>query len=73
MDYNLYYMNTLQRLKLRCSQKFGSQRAFAAALGIDPGNLSKILTGVNKPTAILFLQICDMLDFRLNVKIDIDL
>lgn len=67
MNANYYYV-MLRRFKLRCIDKYGSQRAFASALFIDPANLSRILNGISIPSATFFLDMCRLLDFDLELK-----
>lgn len=68
MNHTCYYFSILHLLKVRCFEKFGSQKVLADRLGIDPANLSKIFSGVIKPKATLFLSICSELDYTLTLS-----
>lgn len=57
MDYN----DLLYAMRLQLYARGLSQKDVAEHFGIDPGNLSKILTGVTKPRANFFIELADYL------------
>lgn len=54
------YRALLWRIKCRLSQFYGSQRKVAKHLGIDPANLSRILSGVTDCNSKLLFQLLNI-------------
>lgn len=63
MDYNKeYYFSVLHIISCRIFERFGTQKKFAIAVGLDPGNLSRFLHGKLLISSKAFVEICLVLD-----------
>ena len=72
MDYNNdYYSSVLHMISTRIFIRFGTQKKFAKELGIDPGNLSKFLSGKLQISSKTFVEICLVLGIGIFVPQEI--
>ena len=62
------YQDLLRSIKLRIWSSGKTQKYVAESLGLDPGNFSKILTGVIDPSARTMLKIVDFVN-KLSVEL----
>lgn len=60
----------MRLIQYRLFSRFQRQKQVAELLGLDPSNLSKILTGVTRPSAYLFMQLLELADMVIIRKED---
>lgn len=60
----------MRLIQYRLYSRFQRQKQVAELLGLDPSNLSKILTGVTRPSAYLFMQLLELADMVIIRKED---
>lgn len=60
----------MRLIQYRLYSRFQRQKQVAELLGLDPSNLSKILTGVTRPSAYLFMQLLEFADMVIIRKED---